>query len=633
MWVLAFGVLFLFCGESAQAETRVDDLIAMSLKELMQQEVTISNRAKESAFLSSSAITVISAKQIKNSGLRTIPELMRLVPGFHVKRIDGNKWAINSRRVSTRFANSMLVLMDGRTLYSPLWGGTYWNLQNAFIEDIDHIEVIRGPGSASWGANAITGVINIVTKRAEQTQGSLAYAATGQGEIANDAGVRMGIQIGNGTVRTYAKYRETDEGRYLLGEESNNIEFIDEPEADDGTESALFGFRYDLEGRKLSHTLMGEWYEADENDTRYSELIGQVPRNNDADGYHLLYNVEANFDSVSRFELTAYYDHTQQLSDTFRDKRDIADIEGFFVKAIDSHKLSVGASFRHIKDSTSLPSGSGLRLDPASRSDQVWGFFMQDNWEIRRDTLWLTLGSRFESNDYSGGEYNPSVRMLFKASEQSVYWGAITRSVRTPSRINSDACIGSTSTCFVDISSADSDQSEKTVSFELGHRHLISAQVDLDLTVFYDREKDPLGDRTGSVDYENKYRGMETELSYRALNHWQLGLSAVYLDADPDSRFSLDSNDVETWSGKIRSHYQFSKQISWNLFTFFYEGERGYSSVTRLDTILIWQVSSALELQLSLNNLLDDYHYEAGDATLINSAIRRGGMIYATFHF
>lgn len=178
---------------SLDARSQEKPIFSMSLEELLQIKISITTRTNQPIFDSASAVYVITQTDIKRSGLRTIPEILRLVPGFHIARQDGNKWHINSRRNSLRFSNSMQVLMDGRTLYNSLFGGTYWEIQDTMIDDIERIEIIRGPGASSWGANAITGVINIITKSSQETQGGLLFAGAGQGETKGEIALRYGV--------------------------------------------------------------------------------------------------------------------------------------------------------------------------------------------------------------------------------------------------------------------------------------------------------------------------------------------------------------------------------------------------------------------------------------------------------
>ncbi|MFL0801288.1 MAG: TonB-dependent receptor [Agarilytica sp.] len=627
-------------------ETSFSALTEMSLEDLLNIEVTVSNRASESLRESASAVTVITSQQIKNSGLRTIPELLRLVPGMHVKRIDGNKWAINSRRAGVRFATSMLVLKDGRTLYNPLFAGTFWDAQDEILEDIERIEVIRGPGSAAWGANAISGVINIVTKSAKDTQGGQVFVGLGQGEMAYETGARYGVAVGNGFLRTYTKVRRTDEGRYLIDENSSNALFLDEPLANDGIQSSALGFRYDVQQGDASHQLQAALYDGRARDIRLPSGAKNVVH---TDNYHVMYHYGRPLDSQSRFQFSTFYDHTEQTSDSFGDTRDIVDIEGIYHRQIDQHMLSLGVSYRYINDDTEqMVFGSGgFALDPASRDDEVVGAFIQNNWQIIPDRLSMVAGVRFEHNDYSGSEYNPSLRSTYTFDEEHSLWAAVTRSVRTPSRTESDAYLdfnASPQVCafpgFTDdpnlgcvlIIAAALNEAEVTYSQELGYRQLLGQHMRVDATAFIDREIDPLADSSGVQVHHSKYQGVELEFTQQ-YERWRYLVNLSYFDIEPDQNSNIDSDDVEHWMASAQWHFKLSNELSWNAFISYNEGQNSFPNITRVDSNVILQVMDNLALQLTLNNILDEYHYESGDPTRMNSAIRRGGEILATYRF
>ncbi len=618
----------------------------MSLEALLNIDVTVSNRASEPLRESASAVTVITSQQIKNSGFRTIPELLRLVPGMHVKRIDGNKWAINSRRAGVRFATSMLVLKDGRTLYNPLFAGTFWDAQDELLEDIERIEVIRGPGAAVWGANAISGVINIVTKSAEDTQGGLAFAGVGQGEMSYEVATRYGVQLGSGFLRAYAKGRETDEGRYLVDDDSANTIFLDEPLADDGVQSNAVGFRYDLGLGNTNHQIQAESYNGHARDVRLPSGTNNVVH---TENYHVMYHFSTEFDDQSRIQLSAFYDHTHQRSDSFGDERDIFDIEGIYHRKFEQHLVSVGLSYRNIKDDTSqMVFGiAGFAMDPPSRKDEVLGTYIQDDWQIIPEKFSVVTGVRLEHNDYSGSEYNPSLRGTYSIDEETALWFAATRSVRTPSRTEADAyldfnsfsafCTAAGFTddpelgCIQPISSLSSD-SEVTYSQELGYRRLFGEHVSVDATAFIDRESDPLADSSGARVRHTKYQGVELEFSQQ-YERWRYHVNLSYFDIDPDQDANIDSGEIENWMMSLQWHFKVNKDIIWNAFVAYNEGQNSFSEMTRVDSNVILQAMDNLEVQLSLNNILDEYHYESGDPTRMNSAVRRGGEILATYRF
>ncbi len=640
------GLSVYFVGSSLAIETSAEDfsqMANMSLRELLELRVSVGNRASESVKQSPAAITVITAREIQQSGIRTIPEIMRLVPGIHVSRIDGNKWAINSRRLATRFANSMLVLKNGRTLYNPLFAGTFWDAQDTNIDDIERIEVIRGPGSTSWGANAISGVINIVTKSSKDTQGALAFLGAGKGEIESEAGIRFGGDVKAGHFRVYAKTRRTDDGRYLVDSLSNNSLFLNEPDADDGVESTMAGLRVDLAIGDSVHMAEAEYYDGESHDIRLpSGLMNSVETNN----YHALYRYEHPLSEMTRVEASVYFDHTEQSSNSFGDKRDIIDIEAIAHQQWWQHKVSLGLSYRRLRDDTSqrVFGLAGFALEPSSRTDEVVGMFVQDSWEIAPERLTVLAGVRLEHNDYSGFEYNPSLRTTYNIGERELVWGALTRSVRTPSRIESDAYLDFSDFnafcpltfdpdlgCIQPIASV-SDDSEVTYSYELGYRNLVFSSLSVDLAAFYEREVDPLADTSGGRVRRTEFHGAELEVSYQ-MSNWQLSSNLAYFEIEPDRDSNIESSKVENWQYGLKSYYQFSHMLAWNLMLSYGDSQYSFPAYTRLDTNFVWSPTTRFELQLIFNNLLDEFHYEGQDPTRMNSAIRRGGELLLSYSF
>lgn len=614
----------------SQGSASFDELMNMSLRELMQQTTTVSNRQSEEVITSAYAVTVLTQQDIRNSGLKTLPELMRLVPGLHVKRIDGNKWAISSRRQAARFSGAMQVLMDGRSLYSPLFGGTYWELQDMFLDDIERIEIVRGPGSATWGANAVTGVINVVTKSANETRQGLLTGAVGQGELANEVAVRQGWSLEQGAARVYAKWRNTDQGIFLHDPNSNNSVFPDGTGADDGTRSARAGFRLDYAQERLDHSLQGDIYQARSRDTRSA---GNTGRMNETLGYNLNYQAKYQLAVDRRLGLRVIVDSVDSASETFEDERRIYDIEGEYVAQLGQHGISTGVSVRHMKDATALPSGVGLRLDPDSRSDQYYSLFVQDHWHSGDQKTLLTAGIRFEQNPFAGLVANPSLRAARRLDEDWSLWAAVSQSARTGSRVNADGCIGTSSQCFVDISAANSDQAAIVRTYELGLRGLFASNLSMDLAIFYDREVDPLSNTLGLVDYKNEYYGAELDLRYRLSDQTAVQFNASRLFADPDRRSNVERQDVEPWVANLTLQHRPADRLALNLWLNYADGQADFPSLLRLDANALYQLAENFQLQLALNNLFDDTHFEAGDPTLINSAVRRGGAVTLQWQF
>jgi len=276
-------------------------LFEMELEELLALEISVASRTSNSRWLTPAAVTVITQDDISRSGLRTLPEILRLVPGMHVGRIDGNKWAIASRRAPSRYAADMLILMDGRTLYNPMFGGTYWDIQDTIIEDIDRIEVIRGPGGSSWGANAVTGIVNIVSRPARLTPGGMLAAGGGAGEIRSETAARWSGKVADNTwLRVYGKSRELAEGEWLPAGKDRTLNREIFPGAGvlpagdgagDGQSAMREGFRLEHQAPSgLRLTASGEAYDAESSDMRLNTTATRVTANDTRDhGHHVLF--------------------------------------------------------------------------------------------------------------------------------------------------------------------------------------------------------------------------------------------------------------------------------------------------------------------------------------------------------
>ena len=349
----SFMTVFLAANGAAQSQQSVPDVTALSMEDLMNIQVTSVSKRTQKVADAAAAIFVITQEDLRRSGATSIPEALRLVPGLEVARIDENKWAIGSRGFNGRFDDKLLVLIDGRSVYTPLFSGVYWNVQDVMLEDIDRIEVIRGPGATLWGANAVNGVINIITKKAKATQGAVVTAGGGNEERGSVAG-RYGDKIGNDiSYRVYGKYFDWAPSQYATGGTAN-----------DGWEAQRGGFRADYTpAGSNSFTLQGDLYHSGYNETLtipsfappYSSTF---PNTGDYSGGNILGRWNHSSDGSS-MSLQMYYDNTT-LSDNslFVDHQNLFDVDfqhGFHLG--DSQQMVWGLGYRSIMD----------RNDPSSR--------------------------------------------------------------------------------------------------------------------------------------------------------------------------------------------------------------------------------------------------------------------------
>jgi len=636
---------------TAQAAT---DLFQLSLEELLSMEITSVSKKGQPLSEAAAAIYVITQDDIRRSGMTTIPELLRMVPGLHVAQIDANKWAISSRGFNGRWANKLLVLIDGRSLYTPLFSGVYWDIQDTLLEDIERIEVIRGPGGSLWGANAVNGVINIITKHSRDTQGGLVTARAGNGE--KSASMRHGSALGgNGWFRAYAKTVDHDN-------------FVDSNEDDsyDDWNQQRAGFRADWEPTTQDTlTLQGDIYKGDSNqETGYlADLLSTATFEQDTikqDGGNLLFRWRRTLEEGSEFELQTYFDHAERKDITLGQKIDTFDLDlQHRFQATEFHEISWGLGYRIIDDD--IDSTFTVSFDPATRHTEVYSAFIQD--EIRlRDNLRLTMGSKFEHNDFTGFEYQPSARLLWLASQEHTFWGALSRAVRTPARTDEDIRINivSFSSPFVDpdgpgplpvgatsllsILGNKQVKSEEVIAFELGYRGQPRSDISLDISAFYNDydnlvtgETSFLLETTPAPDhaliarsFDNQLQGvsygLELVTSWQVNSNWRLhgGYTWQKLDMKLDST-STDVNNAGDREDtnpeqqfQLRSHWDINDKLELDVALYFVDsikprdstGLVNVPSYERLDMRIAWQPEKNLELSLAGQNLLDDQHPE-----------------------
>lgn len=470
----------------AQASLGARDLQRLSLEELMAIDVTVTSAAKRPQRLgdTSAAMYVLTAEDLRRSGVTTLPDALRLVPGVQVARIDANKWAVTVRGLNGRFANQLLVLMDGRSIYSPIFSGVFWESEDVFIEDIERIEVIRGPGASLWGANAVNGVINIISKPASETQGGLAVAEGGN-EHRRFAG-RFGGALGDlGHLRIYGQRRITGTGRTADGSQGND---------DWRTDRA--GFRADIatSGRD-GFTVQGDLYQGEIGDSISSRSLSPPFNLNAADtsdlaGGNLLGRWTRHPTDDSTLSVQTFYNHFSHLGRFLDMKLDTVDVEvEHHWQPLDRHDLVWGAGYRVIRydiDGTPLISAT-----PSAETQQLFSGFLQDEITLVPNELTVTAGTKLEHNDYTGLEVQPTGRVLWQPDAQQSVWAAVSRAVRTPSRAETSVNAFQvqplpTGQAFaVRVSGDPNIKSETALTYELGYRLTPVRTLAIDLAGFY----------------------------------------------------------------------------------------------------------------------------------------------------
>lgn len=639
---------------SAYAQDESDDLLNLSLAELSDISVTSVSKREEPEHEAPAAIYVITQEDIRRSGATAIPELLRMVPGITVTRAGAHDWTVTSRGSNDQFSNKLLVLMDGRTIYSPLFSGVQWDMQDTVLEDIERIEVIRGPGATLWGANAVNGVINIITKDAKDTQGGLIAGLRGE-KINGITTARYGGKIGEGSyVRAYAKYTDYDEQYSLSGGSAN-----------DNWHKTQFGFRSDTQindSRKLN--IQGDIYKIDENalytipDLNAAPIYYTTARGVEAQGGNLQARWEEKLSDVSDVALQVYFDNSYQETVFFNNETNTFDLDFQHVwSGWEDHEIVWGAGYRFVSIKND-PTSQQYALSPQKRDDNLFNAFVQDKITLLPDELFLTLGSKFEHNDYTGVEIQPSGRISWLPDEKQTVWASVSRAVHTPYRYTDDGQqllqiippgFLPTTVTFVGNRNL---ESEELIAYELGYRIQPTKSLSLDVAAFYNDYDSLFNVILGTPSVPGAYafqpvivdnnssgesKGVEISSKWNVNNQWQLAGSYSYIDLT----FSTKSNVAFSYVGKHPKH-QYNLRSTYLLpygvemtNALYYMGELNGINVPsyyRFDTRFAYEITDGIEVSLTGQNLLDDRHQEFTGFLYANSA-EIGRTVYGSISF
>jgi iron complex outermembrane recepter protein len=660
------GCLFLLMAmtSSVLAQRPPPDLTSASLDDLMNIEVTLVSKKEKRLFHSAAAIYVITQEDIRRSGLTSIPELLRLVPGLDVARIDGTKWAVSARGFNGRFANKLLVMIDGRSIYSQETSGVYWEAQDVLLENIERIEVIRGPGGTLWGANAVNGVINIITKRAEDTQGGLVTFAAGTEERALGS-VRYGGKFGIGAY--YSVRGKLFKRTGLLDAQGRD--------ANDGQEALRVGGRIDWQWSGRDElTLDGEIYNSKVREfaTNISPAAPFAPSINTRGNYpggHLLGRWTRDFSKNSDMALQVSYD---------RFHRDVFDLEEV-INTFDvdfQHHFALGSrsdvvwgvDYRLVADHNYSDSRGPVQITPKQKTAKLISAFVQDEFLLIKDRLTLTLGSKFEHNDYTGFELQPNIRLLWTPTARQTLWGAVSRAVRTPSRsqegirVNVRAFRGAGGlTNILALFGTEGIDSEDLRAHEVGYRIEAADKLSVDVATFYNSydhlqtsepgrpflETDPSPSHLViPLQFRNLMRGetygVEASAHLSVSHNWKLrsGYSFLRMHLHRNA-ISRDTASEGAEGQSPRHQFQFHSFLklpgNFDLDTSLYHVSRlptdGIPSYTRLDARLGWILNDNVEMSVALQNLLDKQHLESFGNGVRSSEARRGAYGKLTWRF
>ena len=605
------------------------ELKKLPLEALVDVEITSASRRPESLFRAASAVDVLLGEEIERAGATNIPDALRLAAEVQVAQITGQSWGISARGFNTSTANKMQVLMDGRSLYTPLYSGVFWDVQQTFMADLQQIEVIRGPGATLWGANAVNGVINIISKNAKETQGLLVQGGAGS-EIQGFGAIRYGGQVGRDTY-----YRV-----YVMGQSRDSLNLEGGGDGQVDTDFAQGGFRIDSAVTKEDTlTLQGDIYRGKFGQLNAADIT--------VEGGNLVGRWTRQTDKDSSVMVQAYFDRTYRLvPGSFEEERDTFDLEAQKRVVLGTHDIVFGGNYRLSIDEIGNLAPT-FAFVPDERTVHLVSGYVQDEWHVVPERFYITAGSKFEYNSFSGFEVQPSGRVTWTPSAQQTVWGAISRAVRTPTRIDQEFVAPNPSTGGFPLLVANPDfRSEILIAYELGYRVRPTERLSIDVATYYNdytnlRSVEPVGAGPFPFRLENKLEGNSyggaIAAKWRATHWWEVVGSVSVLQLDVER--VRGSRDTSGGSGLGNDpSYTFVAHsmidLPWNI-----KFDTVLRAVGELpdpatpayfttDVRLAWSPRRNLEVAVVGRDLLDNEHPEFRTRTLTREV---GRSVFATF--
>jgi iron complex outermembrane receptor protein len=636
----------------ALTQPRVPDLSQTSIEDLMNIEVTSASRKEQRVADVAAAVFVITHDDIRRSGMTTIPDLLRLAPGVEVAQINSNKWAVSVRGFNALFANKLLVLVDGRSIYNRIFSGVLWDTEDLMLDDIDRIEVIRGPGAALWGANAVNAVINIVTKAAPETQGALVHVDAGR--FGEQGAVRYGGTVGAATYRVYSQWTGRNQSLIAPGTGAN-----------DASHSTTTGFRADWTGRPGAFTLEGDftagqaralWPNLDPR-TAAREPLANDPT--DTQGGHLLGRWTHTRASGASLQLQSFIDLGGRREPIGDYHRGAFDVDVQYHTALGARQDLVGGlGYRWIDEA--LVGHVGLMLSPNENNSSLLIAFLQDEISLVKDRLALTLGSQVQYDTVSGSGVQPAARMMWKASPHQHLWTSVSRALRTPSlnelgiRLDYPPVPTESGLPLVVRSSGNpAAETETLVDAEAGYRLAIGTTGSIDVTGFvghYDHlttqetaapllQFVPSPQILVATEHGNQLaattRGLEVAGHWMPAPAWRIDGSYTAFHVTPqlaasslDPLAGTDDGSTPQMQWQLRSTFSPSPRATVGV-AFFHVGQiepLHVNAYTRADLSAEWRFNSRLSAMAIGQNLFDATHAEFGGVSslLLATQVPRG---------
>ncbi len=668
MLVWSLLVLHFSCGTASAQQSdpqpaRAQDLSTIALEDLMNIKVISVSRTEEKLSRTASAVYVIGPDDIRDSGALNIPDLLRMVPGVEVAQITSNTWAIGVRGFNSRFSNKLLVLLDGRAVYTPTIGGVFWDVLNVPMEDIERIEVIRGPGGSVWGANAVDGVINIITRNAGETHGG--YITAGGGNLDEGFGT---VQYGGNLAhkidfRVYTKYENEAQTTSSAGQAGG-----------DAWNLLSGGFRSDSSlSSKDTLLVQGNIYTGEEGIpvTHLISVSSPVPQFSDAPAHlsgGFLQSVwNHTFSPRNGTALEISYD-SYQRDDALRDGRKTvnAGLQHHFQWG-ERHNILWGLGIRY--SSADSEGNFFVNLNPVSDTSYQFNSFVQDEIALLPDRLYLTVGTKLERDDYTGWAPMPSARLAWQIHPRHMVWAAYSRPVRTPAE--TDIAIRSSVAEFtgpggvpavLQITGNPNYRNEVTTAYELGYRTSVSKRLSFDFASFYNSYTNQQTTEPGApfpestpapmhlvfpLVYQNlmygEAHGLEMAVKWKITDRWSVSpgysFEEIHMHTNPSSQDTtspmIAQGSSPRHSAQLRSRLDLFHGLEWNSSAYFVDrlAAENIPSYTRVDTQLTWKWSERGTFSLVGQNLLQGRHIEFQDffhSIDANYAVRGG---YAMFRW
>jgi iron complex outermembrane recepter protein len=596
-------------------------LVNLGLEDLMKIEVTSVSKRPERLLDAAASIYVITGEEIRRAGVTSLPEALRLAPNLQVAQVSSPGYAITARGFNASSANKLLVLIDGRSVYTPLFSGVFWDAQDVVLEDVERIEVISGPGGTLWGVNAVNGVINIITKSSKDTRGGLLAAGAGNRE--NDTVLRYGGSLGSdGDYRAFGKYFDRKHTSTVSGTPKS-----------DAWHQGHVGFRADWRRAANAFTVEGNAYRGTEGQPSPGSIsisgtnliLGAIP----IEGLNLIGRWSRPVGNGSLFNVQAYYDQTKRtVPPTFAEKLQIVDVQlQYSMRPVGRHSLTWGGEYRHGKNR--VTNSSYVAFLPA-HVNQTWSsLFAQDDVALGK-SLRLNLGARVERNDYTGNEFLPNVRLAWKIAADHFLWTAASRAVRAPSRLDRDTFVPGVPPFL--LRGGPGVRSETARVYEVGYRGEHSTLVTYSVTAFhaeYDhlRTQEIAPSRTfllfGSG-MEGTSSGLELWSTYQPARIWRLSGGFTRLkekfNLKPGSndaaavRGQLGRDPARSWRLRSSLDLPYNTEldvIGRRVSELTFPVVPGYTAV---DVRCGWRPSRVLEVSLTAQNLFDRGHGEFASA-------------------